>query len=141
MKSVEGQSSEKEQEVSEVMQEEAVVDTPARRVGRPARKRKPPTVNSCESLKEGVACMKEAECNGENERRVSQGALHGHDSSSDSSYRNGSDKADQEESSAPSTPRKKRGRRKLKHPEKRESQDFLFILSCFQKKELGGKQS
>ncbi|XP_027026902.2 DNA (cytosine-5-)-methyltransferase 3 alpha a isoform X2 [Tachysurus fulvidraco] len=116
-------SSEQEQEVSEVMQKEAVVDMPSRRVGRPARKRKPPTVNSCESLNEGVVYVKEAECNGENERRVSQGALHGHDSSSDSSHRNGSDKADQEESSAPSTPRKKRGRRKRKHPEKHVEDD------------------
>ncbi|XP_058247650.1 DNA (cytosine-5-)-methyltransferase 3 alpha a isoform X5 [Hemibagrus wyckioides] len=72
-------SSEQEQEVCEIMQEEAVVDAPARRVGRPARKRKPPT--------------------------------------------NGSDKADQEENSAPSTPRKKRGRRKLKHPEKHVDED------------------
>ncbi|XP_058247647.1 DNA (cytosine-5-)-methyltransferase 3 alpha a isoform X2 [Hemibagrus wyckioides] len=133
-------SSEQEQEVCEIMQEEAVVDAPARRVGRPARKRKPPTdhqgyygveaisrmlrmsqVDSCESLKE--ACVKEAECNGENENGVSQGALQGHDSSSDSSHQNGSDKADQEENSAPSTPRKKRGRRKLKHPEKHVDED------------------
>ncbi|MCI4395707.1 hypothetical protein PGIGA_G00195130 [Pangasianodon gigas] len=116
-------SSEQEQEVCEIMQEEAVVDAPARRVGRPARKRKPPMVDSCESLKEGVACVKEAECNGENENGVSQGALQGHDSSSDSSHQNSSDKADQEESSAPSTPRKKRGRRKLEHPEKHVEED------------------
>ncbi|KAK3506786.1 hypothetical protein QTP70_027707 [Hemibagrus guttatus] len=36
-------SSEQEQEVCEIMHEDAVVDAPARRVGRPARKRKPPT--------------------------------------------------------------------------------------------------
>ncbi|XP_017310682.2 DNA (cytosine-5-)-methyltransferase 3 alpha a isoform X2 [Ictalurus punctatus] len=135
-------SSEQEQEVCEIMQEEALVDAPARRVGRPARKRKTPTdhqgyygveaisrmlrmsqVDSCESLKEGVAGVKEAECNGENENGVSPGALQGHDSSSDSSHQNGSDKADQEESSAPSTPRKKRGRRKLEHPEKHVEED------------------
>ncbi|KAM9495950.1 DNA (cytosine-5-)-methyltransferase 3 alpha a isoform 2-T2 [Clarias gariepinus] len=116
-------SSVQEQEVCEIMQEEAVVDTPARRVGRPARKRKPPTVDSCESLKGGVAGVKEAECNGENENGVSRGALQGHDSSSDSSQQNGSDKADREESSAPSTPRKKRGRRKLEHPEKHVEED------------------
>ncbi|XP_060769829.1 DNA (cytosine-5)-methyltransferase 3A-like isoform X3 [Neoarius graeffei] len=135
-------SSEQEPEVCEIMQEGAVVDAPPRRVGRPARKRKPPTdhqgyygveaisrmlrmsqVDSCESLKEGVAGVKEAECNGENENGVSQGALQGHDSSSDSSHQNGSDKPDQEESSAPSTPRKKRGRRKLEHPEKHVEED------------------
>lgn len=88
-------------------------------------------VDSCESLKEGVAGVKEAECNGENENGVSQGALQGHDSSSDSSHQNGSDKPDQEESSAPSTPRKKRGRRKLEHPEKRESPVFHSIFYQF----------
>ncbi|KAF5900341.1 dystrobrevin beta-like isoform X1, partial [Clarias magur] len=80
-------------------------------------------VESCESLKEGVAGVKEAECNGESENGVSRGALQGHDSSSDSSQQNGSDKADREESSAPSTPRKKRGRRKLEHPEKHVEED------------------
>lgn len=90
-------------------------------------------VDSCESLKGGVAGVKEAECNGENENGVSRGALQGHDSSSDSSQQNGSDKADREESSAPSTPRKKRGRRKLEHPEKRESRLFhsvCWLCSC-----------
>ncbi|XP_037393967.1 DNA (cytosine-5)-methyltransferase 3A-like isoform X3 [Pygocentrus nattereri] len=111
-------SSEQEQEVSELTQEEAPMDTPTRRVGRPARKRKPPAVDSCESLKEGVVGVKETECNGENENGVSQGALQGHDSSPDSSHQNGSDKASQNENSAPSTPRKKRGRRKREHPEK-----------------------
>ncbi|KAL6485546.1 hypothetical protein MHYP_G00049380 [Metynnis hypsauchen] len=111
-------SSEQEQEVSELTQEEAPMDTPTRRVGRPARKRKPPAVDSCESLKEGVVGVKETECNGENENGVSQGALKGHDSSPDSSHQNGSDKASQNENSAPSTPRKKRGRRKREHPEK-----------------------
>uniref|UniRef100_A0AAR2KU74 DNA (cytosine-5-)-methyltransferase n=1 Tax=Pygocentrus nattereri TaxID=42514 RepID=A0AAR2KU74_PYGNA len=162
--------SEQEQEVSELTQEEAPMDTPTRRVGRPARKRKPPAVSSpthththihvymylhsfiyiyiypfirfkvlmitcslsfvtlflrflpqvdsCESLKEGVVGVKETECNGENENGVSQGALQGHDSSPDSSHQNGSDKASQNENSAPSTPRKKRGRRKREHPEK-----------------------
>ncbi|TSO15204.1 DNA (cytosine-5)-methyltransferase 3A [Bagarius yarrelli] len=78
------------------------------------------TVDSREMLKEGVACVKEAECNGENENGVPQGALQRHDSSSDSSQQNGSDKA---ESSAPSTPRKKRARRKIKHPEKHVEED------------------
>ncbi|KAL7872544.1 hypothetical protein SRHO_G00075270 [Serrasalmus rhombeus] len=77
-----------------------------------------PQVDSCESLKEGVVGVKETECNGENENGVSQGALQGHDSSPDSSHQNGSDKASQNENSAPSTPRKKRGRRKREHPEK-----------------------
>ncbi|KAI4882621.1 hypothetical protein NFI96_022781 [Prochilodus magdalenae] len=135
-------SSEQEQEVCGLKQEEAPMDAPARRVGRPSRKRKPPAdhqgyygveaisrmlrmsqVDSCESLKEGVVGVKETECNGENENGVPQGALHGLDSSPDSSHQNGSDKASQNENSAPSTPRKKRGRRKLEHPEKHIEED------------------
>ncbi|XP_046729578.1 DNA (cytosine-5)-methyltransferase 3A-like isoform X3 [Silurus meridionalis] len=114
---------EQEQELCEIMQEESVVDAPPRRVGRPARKRKPPMVNSCETLIEGAFGAKQNECNGENEKGVSQAVLPGHDSFSDSSHQNGSDKADQDESSAPSTPRKKRGRRKLEHPEKHVEED------------------
>ncbi|KAI5617036.1 dystrobrevin beta isoform 1, partial [Silurus asotus] len=162
--------SEQEQELCEIMQEESVVDAPPRRVGRPARKRKPPMVSLCahththththahaylqvrlnacntqivkkksllnsfcETLIEGAFGAKQNECNGENEKGVSQAVLPGHDSFSDSSQQNGSDKADQDESSAPSTPRKKRGRRKLEHPEKRESClcRSVFYLSVF----------
>ncbi|XP_062857876.1 DNA (cytosine-5-)-methyltransferase 3 alpha a [Trichomycterus rosablanca] len=110
-------TSEQNQEVCEVMQEEAALDTPARRAGRPIRKRRPPVVDSCESVKEGVAGVKEAECHSENESRVSQGAMQGHDSSPDSSLQNGSGKADQEEL------RRKRGRRKLERPEKHVEED------------------
>ncbi|XP_076872617.1 DNA (cytosine-5-)-methyltransferase 3 alpha a isoform X2 [Brachyhypopomus gauderio] len=135
-------SSEQKEEVCELTQEDTMTDTPARRVGRPARKRKPPMehqgcygvdaisrmlrmsqVDSCESLKEGVVAVTEAEHNGENGNGVSKGALQEHDSSPDSSQQNGSDKAGQDEGSAPSTPRKKRGRRKLEHPEKHVEDD------------------
>lgn len=70
-------------------------------------------VDSCDSVKEGVVDVKEAECNSDTESRVSRGAMQRPDSSPDSSVQNGSDKADQEE------PRRKRGRRKLERPEKR----------------------
>ncbi|XP_049322933.1 DNA (cytosine-5)-methyltransferase 3A isoform X3 [Astyanax mexicanus] len=114
-------SSGQEQEVCGLVQEEAPMDAPARRVGRPARRRRPPAVDSCESLKEGVVGVKEAECNGENENGVTQGAVQGRHSSPDSSHQNGSEKGDGNENSAPSTPRKKR--RKLERPEKHVEED------------------
>uniref|UniRef100_A0A9J7YF53 DNA (cytosine-5-)-methyltransferase n=1 Tax=Cyprinus carpio carpio TaxID=630221 RepID=A0A9J7YF53_CYPCA len=161
-------SPEAEQEVCEVTHEERVTDTPTRRVGRPARKRKAPGVStsahticttiglhvlhekgqsnapkyesrsqqretakyidSCGRVIEGVTCMKQAGCNGEAESQVSQKNLEPKDSSPDSTpdstHQNGTDTppgADGD--SAPSTPRKKRGRRKLKHSERHVDED------------------
>ncbi|XP_026104010.1 LOW QUALITY PROTEIN: DNA (cytosine-5)-methyltransferase 3A-like, partial [Carassius auratus] len=111
-------SPEAEQEVCEVTHEERVTDTPTRRVGRPARKRKAPGEDSCGRVIEGVTCMKQAGCNGEAESPVSQKNLEQKDSSPDSTHQNGTDTPPSAEGdSAPSTPRKKRGRRKLKQPE------------------------
>ncbi|RXN32261.1 DNA (cytosine-5)-methyltransferase 3A-like isoform X1 [Labeo rohita] len=111
------------QEVCEVTHEERVTDTPTRRVGRPARKRKAPGVDSCGRVIEGVACMKRAGCNGETESRVSQN-LEQNDSSPDSTHQNGTDTSPGADGdSAPSTPRKKRGRRKLVHPERHVEED------------------
>ncbi|XP_076128981.1 DNA (cytosine-5-)-methyltransferase 3 alpha a isoform X2 [Alosa pseudoharengus] len=99
-----------EQEVKDASQEVSVTSTPARRVGRPARKRK--AVNSCDSAKEG----KEAELNGEAENGISQGALQEQRSSSPTpALQNGAPSSPEQEESPP---RKKRGRRKLEHPEK-----------------------
>uniref|UniRef100_A0A8C2HW01 DNA (cytosine-5-)-methyltransferase n=1 Tax=Cyprinus carpio TaxID=7962 RepID=A0A8C2HW01_CYPCA len=121
-------SPEAEQEVCEVTHEERVTDTPTRRVGRPARKRKAPGEDSCGRVIEGVTCMKQAGCNGEAESQVSQKNLEPKDSSPDSTpdstHQNGTDTppgADGD--SAPSTPRKKRGRRKLKHSERHVDED------------------
>uniref|UniRef100_A0A672RHS7 DNA (cytosine-5-)-methyltransferase n=1 Tax=Sinocyclocheilus grahami TaxID=75366 RepID=A0A672RHS7_SINGR len=61
--------------------------------------------------------MKQAGCNGEAESRVSPKNLEQNDSSPDSTDTPPGADGD----SAPSTPRKKRGRRKLEHPEQRES--------------------
>ncbi|XP_056336799.1 DNA (cytosine-5)-methyltransferase 3A-like [Danio aesculapii] len=108
---------EAEQEVCEVSKEEKVTDTPTRRVGRPARKRKAPVVNSCEVVTEGLACIKPAECNGEADSRVAKKSLERNDSSPESSHQNGTDTPPGEDS-APSTPRKKRGRRKLERTER-----------------------
>ncbi|KAI2652267.1 DNA (cytosine-5)-methyltransferase 3A [Labeo rohita] len=136
-------SPETAQEVCEVTHEERVTDTPTRRVGRPARKRKAPgmdiamivialgfdlqnssvNVDSCGRVIEGVACMKRAGCNGETESRVSQN-LEQNDSSPDSTHQNGTDTSPGADGdSAPSTPRKKRGRRKLVHPERHVEED------------------
>ncbi|XP_050995265.1 DNA (cytosine-5-)-methyltransferase 3 alpha a isoform X2 [Labeo rohita] len=116
-------SPETAQEVCEVTHEERVTDTPTRRVGRPARKRKAPGVDSCGRVIEGVACMKRAGCNGETESRVSQN-LEQNDSSPDSTHQNGTDTSPGADGdSAPSTPRKKRGRRKLVHPERHVEED------------------
>uniref|UniRef100_A0A672T5Y4 DNA (cytosine-5-)-methyltransferase n=1 Tax=Sinocyclocheilus grahami TaxID=75366 RepID=A0A672T5Y4_SINGR len=61
-------------------------------------------------------------CNGEAEHRVSKKNLEQSDSSPDSTHQNGTDTpSGADGDSAPSTPRKKRGRRKLQHPERRES--------------------
>ncbi|XP_048063685.1 DNA (cytosine-5-)-methyltransferase 3 alpha a isoform X1 [Megalobrama amblycephala] len=117
-------SPEAEQEVCEVTHEERVTDTPTRRVGRPARKRKAPGVDSCGRVIEGVACIKQAGCNGEADSRVSQKNLERNDSSPDSTHRNCTDTPPgADEDSAPSTPRKKRGRRKLEHPERHVEED------------------
>lgn len=114
-------SPEAEQEVCEVTHEDRVTDTPTRRVGRPARKRKAPGVDSCGRVIEGVACIKQAGCNGEADSRVSPKNL---DSSPDSTHRNSTDTPPgADEDSAPSTPRKKRGRRKLEHPERHVEDD------------------
>ncbi|KAL0165144.1 hypothetical protein M9458_040897, partial [Cirrhinus mrigala] len=76
-------------------------------------------VDSCGRVIEGVACMKQAGCNGETESRVSQKNLEQNDSSPDSTHQNGTDTSlGADGDSAPSTPRKKRGRRKLVHPER-----------------------
>nr|XP_055042689.1 DNA (cytosine-5-)-methyltransferase 3 alpha a [Misgurnus anguillicaudatus] len=108
-----------EQETCDITQEDKVMETPPRRVGRPARKRKAPVVDSCGRVTEGVACMKQAGCNGETERRVSQKNLERNDSSPDSTHQNGIDTPPgQDQDSAPSTQRKKRGRRKLEHLER-----------------------
>ncbi|KAG1938402.1 DNA (cytosine-5-)-methyltransferase 3 alpha a isoform X1 [Pimephales promelas] len=117
-------SPEAEQEVCEVTHEDRVTDTPTRRVGRPARKRKTPGVDSCGRIIEGVACIKQAGCNGEADSRVSVKKLERDDSSSDSTHRNSTDTPPgADEDSAPSTPRKKRGRRKLEHPERHVGED------------------
>ncbi|XP_059368114.1 DNA (cytosine-5-)-methyltransferase 3 alpha a isoform X5 [Carassius carassius] len=117
-------SPEAKQKVCEVTHEERVTDTPTRRVGRPARKRKAPGVDSCGSVIEGVACMKQAGCNGEAENRVSKKNLEQSDSSPDSTHQNGTDTpSGADGDSAPSTPRKKRGRRKLQHPERHIEED------------------
>uniref|UniRef100_A0A672T7P3 DNA (cytosine-5-)-methyltransferase n=1 Tax=Sinocyclocheilus grahami TaxID=75366 RepID=A0A672T7P3_SINGR len=117
-------SPEAEQEVCEVTHEERVTDTPTRRVGRPARKRKAPGVNSCGRVIEGVACIKKEGCNGEAEHRVSKKNLEQSDSSPDSTHQNGTDTpSGADGDSAPSTPRKKRGRRKLQHPERHIEED------------------
>nr|AYE92133.1 DNA (cytosine-5-)-methyltransferase 8 [Gobiocypris rarus] len=114
-------SPEAKQEVCEVTHEERVTDTPTRRVGRPSRKRKAPGVDSCGRVIEGVACIKQAGCNGEADSRVSPKNL---DSSPDSTHRNSTDTPPgADEDSAPSTPRKKRGRRKLQHPERHVEED------------------
>ncbi|XP_051729906.1 DNA (cytosine-5-)-methyltransferase 3 alpha a isoform X2 [Ctenopharyngodon idella] len=111
-------SPEAEQEVCEVTHEERVTDTPTRRVGRPARKRKAPGLDSCGRVIEGVACIKQAGCNGEAD------SLERNDSSPDSTHRNSTDTPPgADEDSAPSTPRKKRGRRKLEHPERHVEED------------------
>ncbi|XP_016384949.1 DNA (cytosine-5)-methyltransferase 3A-like isoform X1 [Sinocyclocheilus rhinocerous] len=117
-------SPEAEQEVCEVTHEERVTDTPTRRVGRPARKRKAPGVDSCGRVIEGVACIKKKGCNGEAENRVSKKNLEQSDSSPDSTHQNGTDTpSGADGDSAPSTPRKKRGRRKLQHPERHIEED------------------
>ncbi|XP_016353374.1 DNA (cytosine-5)-methyltransferase 3A-like isoform X4 [Sinocyclocheilus anshuiensis] len=112
-------SPEAEQEVCEVTHEERVTDTPTRRVGRPARKRKTPGEDICGRVIEGVTCMKQAGCNGEAESRVSQKNLEQNDSSPDSTDTPPGADGD----STPSTPRKKRGRRKLEHPEQHVEED------------------
>lgn len=117
-------SPEMEQKVCDVTQEEKLMETPSRRVGRPARKRKAPVVDSCERVAEGVACLKQSGCNGETERRVSPKNLERNDSSPESTHRNGTDTPPgPDEDSAPSTPRKQRGRRKLEHPERHMEDD------------------
>ncbi|XP_028821457.1 DNA (cytosine-5)-methyltransferase 3A-like isoform X5 [Denticeps clupeoides] len=73
-------------------------------------------VNSCDSVKEGMAGVKEVECNGEVEKGVSQGNLQeNHTPNTSPSMQNGSPSPPEQEESAP---RRKRGRRKLEHPEK-----------------------
>ncbi|XP_067274240.1 DNA (cytosine-5-)-methyltransferase 3 alpha a isoform X6 [Pseudorasbora parva] len=114
-------SPEAEQEVCEVTHEDRVTDTPTRRVGRPARKRKAPGVDRSGRVIEGVARIKQAGCNGEADNRVSPKNL---DSSPDSTHRDSPDTPPgADEDSAPSTPRKKRGRRKLEHPERHVEED------------------
>ncbi|XP_031436930.1 DNA (cytosine-5)-methyltransferase 3A isoform X2 [Clupea harengus] len=101
-----------EQEVKDASQEVSLTNAPPRRVGRPARKRKAPPVNSCDSVKEG----KEAELNGEAENGISQGALQRQRTPSPNpALQNGVSSSPEQEKSPP---RKKRGRRKLAHPEK-----------------------
>ncbi|XP_073788567.1 DNA (cytosine-5-)-methyltransferase 3 alpha a isoform X3 [Danio rerio] len=108
---------EAEQEVCEVSKEEKVTDTPTRKVGRPARKRKAPAVNSCEVVTKSSGCVKQSECNGKADSRVAKKSLQRNDSSPESSHQNGADTPPGEDS-APSTPRKKRGRQKLKRTER-----------------------
>ncbi|XP_030637442.1 DNA (cytosine-5-)-methyltransferase 3 alpha a isoform X2 [Chanos chanos] len=131
------------QEVREVTQEEREMEVPTRRVGRPARKRKPPSdhqghcgveaisrmlrlsqVNSSDP-KEGVAREKGAECNSDMENGVTNGPLQDHNSSPspDSTHQNGTSTPPCQEDSAPSSERKKWGRRKLKHPAKHVEED------------------
>nr|QNJ45058.1 DNA methyltransferase 3aa [Ctenopharyngodon idella] len=75
-------------------------------------------LDSCGRVIEGVACIKQAGCNGEAD------SLERNDSSPDSTHRNSTDTPPgADEDSAPSTPRKKRGRRKLEHPERHVEED------------------
>ncbi|TRY87379.1 hypothetical protein DNTS_011426, partial [Danionella cerebrum] len=116
------QSPDSKQEVCVIApEEETVTQKPARRVGRPPRKSKAPAVHS---LTKGEACVKPAGCNGESNTLLYQKKPATNNFSPDSSHRNRTDTPPgAEEDSAPSTPLKKRGRRKLDRPERHVEED------------------
>ncbi|KAJ8372148.1 hypothetical protein AAFF_G00294080 [Aldrovandia affinis] len=125
--------------------DEKLPSAPTRKVGRPGRKRKQLAVASCEASKEGVVGSKgRAGPGGQSLDQVPNGELGGHGGGAAAAASSRQDRSVPEngvprdvgparllengllslpdeqdcEGPAPSTPRKKRGRRKLEHPEK-----------------------